>query len=142
MQAVCPITDKKINERVARLNALISVLLVVSFIAFKFWPALVFLTIDFITRGFFDSRCSVICITSKWVVTRFGLGGKIMNAGPKIFAAQVGVVFSIVAITLFFSGYPIAGIVVASLLGVFSFLETAFGFCVACKLYPFFRKFD
>jgi len=142
MQAVCPITDKKINERVARLNALITVLLVVSFIVFKFWPALVFLAIDFITRGFFDSRCSVICITSKLIVTTFNLKGKVMNAGPKIFAAQVGVVFSIVAITLFFSGFHIAGIVVASLLGVFSFLETAFGFCVACKLYPFFRKFD
>jgi hypothetical protein len=142
MQAVCPITDKKINERVARINAFITVLLVVSFIVFNFWPALVLLAIDFVTRGFFDSRCSVICITSKWIVSTFNLKGKVMNAGPKIFAAQVGLVFSIVAITLFFAGFQIAGIAVASILGLFSFLETAFGFCVACKLYPLFRKLD
>jgi hypothetical protein len=142
MQAVCPITDKKINERVARINAFITVLLVLSFILFKFWPALIFLAIDFITRGFFDSRCSVICITSKWIVNRFSLGGKVMNAGPKIFAAQVGVVFSVVAITLFFAGFSLAGLVTASVLALFSFLETAFGYCVACKLYPFFRKSD
>jgi len=142
MQTVCPITNKNINERVARINALITVLLVVSFILFKFWGALVFLAVDFILRGFFDSKCSVICITSKWIVTRFKIGGKVMNAGPKIFAAQVGVVFSIVALSLFFSGFQISGLVVASILGLFSFLESAFGFCVACKLYPIFRKIN
>lgn len=142
MQAVCPITDKRINERVARINALITFLMVVSFLVFKFWGALAFLAVDFILRGFFDSRCSLICITSKWIVTRLNLGGKVMNAGPKIFAAQVGVIFSIVALSLFFSGYQVLGIVAASLLGVFSFFETAFGFCVACKLYPIFRKIN
>lgn len=142
MQAVCPITDKRINERVARINALITFLLVVSFLIFKFWGSLVFLAVDFILRGFFDSKCSVICITSKWIVSHFNIGGKVINAGPKIFAAQVGVVFSIVALSLFFSGFHIAGVIVASILALFSFLESAFGFCVACKLYPFFRKIN
>jgi hypothetical protein len=140
MQAVCPITDKRINERVARINALITVLLVASFIIFKFWGALVFLAIDFILRGFFDSKCSLICITSKWIVSRFKIGGKFMNAGPKIFAAQVGMVLSIIALTLFISGFRFTGLITASILGLFSFLESAFGFCVACKLYPLFRK--
>lgn len=140
MQAVCPITDKRINERVARINALITVLLVASFILFKFWGALVFLAVDFVLRGFFDSKCSLICITSKWIVTHFYLGGKVMNAGPKIFAAQVGLVLSVVSVTLFLSGFQIVGLIVASILGLFSFLESAFGYCVACKLYPLFRK--
>lgn len=140
MQAVCPITDKRINERVARINALITVLLVASFILFKFWGALVFLAVDFVLRGFFDSKCSLICITSKWIVTHFNLGGKVMNAGPKIFAAQVGMVLSVVSVTLFLSGFQIVGLIVASILGLFSFLESAFGYCIACKLYPLFRK--
>jgi hypothetical protein len=140
MQAVCPITDKRINERVARINALITVLLVASFLVFKFWGALVFLAVDFCLRGFFDSKCSLICITSKWIVSRFNLGGKVINAGPKIFAAQVGLVFSIVAIALSFSGFLTSGLIVASILGLFSFLETTFGFCVACKLYPILRN--
>jgi hypothetical protein len=140
MKAICPITDKRIKERVARINALITVLLVASFIIFKFWGALVFLAIDFILRGFFDSKCSLICITSKWIVSRFNIGSKIMNAGPKIFAAQVGMMLSIIALALFFSGFQISGLIVASILGLFSFLESAFGFCVACKLYPIFRN--
>jgi len=140
MQTVCPITDKRINERVARINALITVLLVASFILFKFWGALVFLAVDFILRGFFDSKCSLICITSKWIVTHFNLGGKVMNAGPKIFAAQVGMVLSVVSATLFLGGFQIVGLITASILGLFSFLESAFGYCVACKLYPLFRK--
>jgi len=140
MQAVCPITDKRINERVARMNALITVLLVTSFILFRFWGALVFLAIDFILRGFFDSKCSLICITSKWFVSKFMPGGKVMNAGPKIFAAQVGMVLSIIAVAFFLSGFTISGILTASILALFSFLEAAFGFCVACKIYPYLRK--
>jgi|WetSurMetagenome_2_1015567.scaffolds.fasta_scaffold332069_2 hypothetical protein len=140
MQAVCPITDKRINERVARINALITLLLVASFVIFKFWEVLALLAIDFILRGFFDSKCSLICIFSKWIVSRFKIGGKFMNAGPKIFAAQVGMVLSIIALTLFFSGFRISGLITASILGFFSFLESAFGYCVACKLYPLFRN--
>jgi hypothetical protein len=142
MQAVCPITDKRINEKVARFNALITVLLVISFLIFKVWYILAFLAVDFILRGFFESKCSLICITSKWIVKQFNFGGKVMNAGPKIFAAQVGMVFSIVTLSLFFSGFHIAGLIVASILALFSFLESAFGFCVACKIYPLFRKID
>jgi hypothetical protein len=140
MQAVCPITDKNINERVARLNALITVILLISFLVFRLWGALVFLAIDFILRGFFDSKCSLICITSKWFVKRFIPGGKVMNAGPKIFAAQIGMVLSIVAVALFISGFKVAGLVTASILALFSFLEAAFSYCVACKIYPYLRK--
>jgi hypothetical protein len=140
MQSVCPITDKIINERVARINALLTVLLVSSFLLFRFWGALVFLGFDFILRGFFDSRCSLICITSKWIVTHFMKGGKVMNAGPKIFAAQVGTVLSIGSLSMYVFNFHLIGIVFASILLFFSFLESAFGYCIACKLYPIIRK--
>lgn len=141
MQAVCPITDKRINERVARINALITVLLVSSFLVFKFWGALAFLGFDFLLRGFFDSRCSLICIMSKWIVSHFMKGGKVLNAGPKIFAAQVGMVLSIGSLTMYVVGFQMTGIILASLLALFSFLESAFSYCVACKIYPMIRNF-
>lgn len=140
MQTVCPITDKRINENVARLNAFITVLLVLSFLILKSWFFLVILIGDFFIRGFIDSRYSLICIISKWITQTLNIKGKLINAGPKIFAAQVGLVFSVVSLLSLLLHYNIFTLVFVGVLGVFSFLESAFGFCVACKLYPFFRK--
>jgi hypothetical protein len=140
MQAVCPITDKRIDEHVSRINAFITVLLVISFILFNFRIGMVFLSLDFIIRGFFDSKYSPVCLLSKWIVSNFNIKGKVINAGPKIFAAQVGMALTVISLVFYFSELNIISIAVASLLGVFSFLESVFGYCVACKLYPLFRK--
>lgn len=140
MQTVCPITDKRINEQVARLNALVTVLLVALFIALNFWGGLLLLVIDFMIRGFVDSKYSPICQMNKWIAQKTNMSAKLVNAGPKIFAAQVGLFLSTAALISFsfncnYLCYGIAGI-----LGFFSFLESAFGYCVACKLYPFIRR--
>lgn len=140
MQAVCPITDQRINEQVARLNALITFILIVVFIVFKFWIGLAFLIVDFSIRGFIGGKYSVLSKFNIWVVKRLKLSPKMINAGPKIFAAQVGLIFSGISLLGFSIGCSNVSIFVAAILGVFSFLEAAFGYCVACKLYPLFRK--
>jgi len=140
MQTVCPITDKRINKNVARLNAFLTVLLVLSFFISRSWYFFVILIVDFFIRGFIDSRYSLICIISKWITQALNIKGKLINAGPKIFAAQVGLVFSVFSLSFLLLHYNIFSLVFIGVLGVFSFLESAFGFCVACKLYRFFRK--
>lgn len=140
MQNVCPITDKRINEQVARLNAMFTVLLVSLFLAFKFWPGLAFLMVDFLIRGFVDSKYSLMAYSSKWLAKQMNLSPKMINAGPKIFAAQVGLFLTVVALVAFSFECNVICLLIAGVLGVFSFLESAFGICVACKLYPFLRK--
>jgi putative Mn2+ efflux pump MntP len=51
-------------------------------------------------------------------------------------------VLSIISLALFLKQCNTVCIVVAVIMGVFSFLESAFGYCVACKLYPLFRKIE
>lgn len=140
MQNVCPITDKRINEQVARLNAFFTVFLVLLFISFRFWPGVAFLFIDFLLRGFVDSKYSLMAVASKWISKQMNLSPKMINAGPKIFAAQVGAFLSIFILTAFAMGCHNICLVIAGVLGVFSFLESAFGICVACKLYPLIRR--
>ena len=140
MQAVCPITSQRINERVARFNALLTFLLVISFIVFNFWFGLVFLMFDFILRGFIGGKYSLMSKMNKWVVEKLDLSPKMVNAGPKIFAAQVGTVLSVLAVVGFSFGCSGICLILAGVLAFFSFLEAVFGYCVACKLYPLFRK--
>jgi hypothetical protein len=140
MQAVCPITDKRIDERVARANGLITFVLTTLFVVFQWWVPLAFLAIDFAVRGLIDSKYSALCWVSKGLVSQMQSKPKLINAGPKIFAAQVGLVLSTLALVLFAINCSFACIAVASLLGFFSLLEGAFGFCVACQLYPLIRN--
>lgn len=140
MQAVCPITDQRINEQVARLNAVVTFVLAVSFIIFNFWPGLLFLMIDFIIRGFFDGRYSPLSSVNKQIAKQLNLKVKMINAGPKIFAAQVGGTLSALALLTSLLDCSVFCIAAAGILAFFSLLEAAFSYCVACQLYPFFRK--
>lgn len=140
MQAVCPITDKRIDERVARVNGLITFALTTAFVVFQWWVPMAFLMIDFAIRGLIDSKYSVLCWVSKYLVSQIPGKPKLINAGPKIFAAQVGLVLSTLTLALFAMNFSFAFIAVASMLGFFSLLEGAFGFCVACQLYPLIRN--
>jgi len=135
--AICPVSDKKVNEKAARINgAFTLLLLIVSGLTQSIIP-LVFLTIDFIFRATDYSKYSLIGITSSGLVRYFGLNENIINAGPKIFAARLGTIFCILAIiSVFLNSYGVA-ISLAVVLGLFSFLEAAFGICVACEIYPF-----
>jgi len=142
MQQLCPITDKRIDERVARINGVITVLLVLLFVMFNFWIGLLFLAVDFSIRGFIDSKYSPICHLSKSIAKLMNFKPKLINAGPKIFAAQVGLFLAAMALVGFATGNSMFFLLVAGVLGFFSFLESAFGFCVACQLYPLFRKID
>jgi hypothetical protein len=142
MQAVCPITDKRIDERVARVNGLITFALITVFVVFQLWVLLAFLVVDFAIRGLIDSKYSIMCWFSKRLVNQFSNKPKLINAGPKIFAAQVGLMLSVLALGLYFVNCNYACIAIASILGFFSFLEGAFGFCVACKLYPLIRNIN
>ncbi|MDA3928357.1 MAG: DUF4395 domain-containing protein [Prolixibacteraceae bacterium] len=137
---VCPITDSRINERVARLNAFVTVLLVASFLVFNVWYGLAFLAVDFLLRGFVDSKYSPICTMNKWIANKLNFSKKMTNSGPKIFAAQVGLFLSGFALLAFAFNCGTICFVIVGVLGFFSFLESAFGYCVACKLYPFIRR--
>ncbi len=54
---------------------------------------------------------------------------------PKRFAQGIGVVFTLLSLTLFLLGATTASVVLIALLAFFAFLESALGFCVGCKVF-------
>jgi len=135
--ALCPVSDKKINERVARINgAFTVVLLILSALSQSIYPV-IFLAIDFVLRAFNYVRYSPVAITSRGIVSYLALDNKFINAGPKIFAARIGLVLSSLIIVAFALNAYKTALAIGGILGLFSFLEAAFGLCVACEIYPF-----
>lgn len=134
---LCPISDKRINEQVARLNAGFTVLLLIIFLIAQNILPLIFLAIDFLLRTSGQEKYSAVAITSLGIARYLELKKKVINAGPKLFAARIGFIFSVLSIVLWLFNLKIASLALASLLGIFSFLEAAAGICVACAIYPY-----
>lgn len=139
---VCPIVNAKINENVARANAFFTVLFIITYLISNSYLILIFLIIDFALRTFQLNNYSLFCVGSKKLNSLFKIKPILINAGPKIFAAKVGLVFSffIFAATLF--EFQTVSIILASIFGLCAFLEAAFGFCVACQIYPLIYRFN
>ena len=134
----CPITENKINERIARSNAVLSLMLITAFAFTQNILLIVFLAVDFLLRAIPYTRYSLVAITSRSVVKCIPIDDHMINAGPKIFAARVGTLITgLIAIFMAFS-LNYLSMALTGLLGIFSFLEGAFGICVACKIYPYF----
>ena len=133
---ICPISDKLINERVGRFNAAFSVVLIVVFgLTLSIIP-IAFLLIDFLMRSTDLSNYSLIGLSSKGIVKYFSINEYLINAGPKIFAARLGLVMSSIITVAVFLDVIMLAYVLAGILGLFSFMEAAFGICVACRIYP------
>lgn len=135
--AICPISDRKINERVARLNGLFTVSLVILFIFTNQWFIPAFLAIDFLLRSGRLFQFSPIGFASRNIMKLLSVEKLLINAGPKIFAARIGFVMSIAILITLLAGWKLLALSLAGILGLFSFLEAAFGFCVACEIYPY-----
>ena len=139
---ICPISNSRIDENIARINAVQTVILILLYLLTSNVLPILLLLVDFILRSAKQSSYSPISLLSQKVHKALKLKPKFVNAGPKLFACRLGVVFSFLVVSSTLFGFYEFAFVVASVFGLFSFLEAAFGFCVACRIYPFIYKFS
>lgn len=136
-QLVCPISDEKINEKITRLNALFSILIICSGFAFNTIFPIIFLLSDFFIRAFTKLRYSPISFASRSMVNALNLGFKKTDKAPKIFAARIGFVFTLAISVLFLLEAGTTTYVVAGVLVFFSTLEFVLAICMGCILYTY-----
>ncbi len=137
MVKICPISERNINENVSRLSASITFVLGILFmLSGSYWFLFALLT-DFSFRLISEGRLSPVIKINSIILDNFKVKKVFINAGPKIFAAQIGLLLTIISLVFLFFNLPVASFTTAGILVFFSFLESAFGFCVACKIYPY-----
>ena len=138
--ALCPISDKRIDDHVARFNGGFTVLFLTVFIVTGNILPIVFLTIDFALRSGKYSSYSGFTFLSKNIIKSLTINPEFINAGPKIFAARIGLFFNVAILISFIFGLTDAVYAFTGIFGVCAFLESAFGICVACQIYPYVYK--
>lgn len=137
MIKICPVSFKLINENLSRLNAVFTAIMSVFYILTASPVFLIVIAADFVLRNIFEGRFNPIIRFNRYVIQAIHIRQHMINAGPKIFAARVGLVLSLLGTILLYTGNTTFSISVAGILTFFSFMEAAFNFCVACKLYPY-----
>jgi hypothetical protein len=137
LYALCPVSNKRIVEQASRMNGAFTVFLLVLFAATQSILPVLFLVIDFAARATNRLNFSLLAIASARLVRFFSWEKKFINAGPKLFAARIGLTCSSLTLLAYLVHFYWIAYAVASVLGIFSFLEAVMGICVACELYPF-----
>ncbi|MBE0654955.1 MAG: DUF4395 domain-containing protein [Bacteroidales bacterium] len=137
MVKICPVSFNRINENLSRLNASFTFIMSLFFIITQLPVFLLVLVVDFLLRNVMEGRFSPVSQFNRYLIQLIHLPSHMINAGPKIFAARVGLFLSILSFVFFLFGNSDISIVFVGILAFFSLLEAGFNFCVACKLYPF-----
>lgn len=142
---VCPISDQRVNEQVTRLNAFFAIAVIVTAFILNSMFLFAFLMADFFIRAFTEIKFSPISYASHYLSNALSLPVKMIDKAPKVFAARLGFLMTLVITGLFILELPIASMVIAGGLIFFAGLEFLFAICVGCLIYtylilPFYKK--
>ena len=135
MSMECPFSAETINEKIVRLTAGLTMLLMLAGLFSTLdWIALL-LCIDFFIRGFTKQPFSPLRRAAKELAVLLRLQPKRINAGPKIFAARIGFFVTALIALLAFTELHTAARVLAGVLILLAGLEAFLGLCVGCHIY-------
>lgn len=98
------------------------------------------LALDFIIRGFVKPKYSPLAILARGIVSGLNLPKKMVDSAPKVFAARIGVIFSVLAAVLYAGNLLYAGSIVLVILLLCAALESFFSFCLGCWMYSLLPK--
>ncbi len=133
MIEACPITEGVVDEHVARLNALLTLALLL----FGLWVPVVwvFLFLDFCIRIKL-TKCSPLAALNRWLLhSVLKVKPKFINKEPKIFAVWVGLVFSFLLVLSWLLSQTVLVWIILVIFGLATSLEAFLGYCIGCKTY-------
>lgn len=136
-QLVCPISEERVNERVTRINALFGILLIIAGFFTDSVLFFAFLTADFYTRAFSNAQYSPISYLSHRMANALNLNKREIDKAPKVFAARIGFLMSLIITLLMLFQYNTAAYLVSGILVFFATLEFALAICMGCLIYTY-----
>lgn len=143
----CPISgEQRDNTTVRIVAAFVTVItgaaLLTAFLVSTKIAALItgFLALDFIIRAFARPKYSPLATLARGIVSGLKLPKKMIDSAPKVFAARIGVMFSVVATILYAGQLFYEGTTVLAILLLCAALESVFSFCLGCVVYSLLPK--
>ena len=133
---ICPVSNVKADEYVARTAAFLTVALTVTALLLGNYFILFLLAGDFAIRSFSNGNYSPVKIISGQITGILDIRNKkLIDSAPKRFAALLGMTFSFLSGMFLLMQLPVIAVIVASMLIFCAFLEGVFGYCLGCVVY-------
>jgi len=98
------------------------------------------LALDFIIRAFIKPKYSPVATLARGTASGLNLPKKMVDNAPKVFAARIGVLFSVVTTILYAANLLYAGSAVLVILLICASLESFLSFCLGCWMYSLLPK--
>jgi hypothetical protein len=133
MRTVCPLSKKTIDEHASRLVGIFVLLLLLDSYFFSVY-ILYFLFLDFLARSI-NAHFSPLARLSRFILDKLHISPKPIGAAPKRFAARLGLLFSIILLTLLYVNCLIGYQIIFTMFLIAVGLEAFFKFCIGCKIY-------
>jgi len=135
MAVSCPVALVRVDEHQVRVHALLVTLTAFGYVWSGSVWLLLFLAYDFIVRVSVTPKGSPMFLLSKGITALLPLAVKPVDAGPKRFAAKIGLLFVVLGVAGVATGGPEYGRWLMAVMGFFAAMEAFCGFCVGCRLY-------
>lgn len=136
-QLICPVSPERVDENRVRVTALGVILMMgVFFLTGNvLFPAL--LIVDFFIRAFSRLPYSPLSWLAHKLVMVIGTKPVLIDKAPKIFAARIGLLFTVIITVASFLGFGLLANIMGATLVLFAFLECGLNFCTGCWVYTF-----
>jgi hypothetical protein len=130
----CRLTGKRIDGNVVRATALLVLLAAGSYLVTSSpWIAVV-LALDFLCRGTGLGSVSPFAAIARFAVRRLGIRPRPTDAGPKLFAARLGLGMTVAILALGLADLHTPALALAGMLAGCAALEGLAGYCVGCRI--------
>ncbi len=134
---VCPLSNDKVNNSVARVVAILIIINTIVAVYFDLWYLFIPQIFDFTARAFNRKDLSIFRLAGQLIANILNLPIVAIDAEPKRFAAGVGIIFSVNILILMLFNLYIPAYVVTGMLIFAAFMEAAFAFCIGCYIYSY-----
>jgi hypothetical protein len=134
---ICPVSRERVDENRVRATAMAVVFTMGSYFitGLVIFPAL--LLVDFFIRAFTPLKFSPLSYLGHLFVKLLGTQVVSIDKAPKIFAARIGFILTLVTTLGALLGWSLLAYISGSVLVIFAFLECGLNFCMGCWLYTY-----
>lgn len=136
-QMICPVSGERVDENMVRATAFGVVMIMGLFLITGLWIFPAFLGIDFFIRAFTSNPFSPLSWMGSKLVRLLSVEPVWIDKAPKVFAARIGFVFSMLTLAGTLLGLELLATISASTLVLFAFLECGLNFCMGCWVYTY-----
>jgi len=136
-EMICPVSPERVDENRVRATAFGVVVTMGFFLMTEWWIFPALLGLDFFIRAFTKLTYSPISWLGHMLVRMIGTDPVWIDKAPKIFAARIGFIFSVLTLAGTLLGMTLFSFITASTLVIFAFLECGLNFCMGCWVYTY-----